>query len=312
MCQSSNVIKWGIRNGRQRYKCQNCHKLFIWKNEGKSIDKQKIWFKKWVMGRRTIQEIAHEKKCSVNTIHRLFDNFLDNPPTPQIKPNDNCHLMIDGTYFGDICLLNYFDNDLKHLQYFEIVRNENYGDFKLGLELLNKVGINIKSITSDGDRALIMAINEVLPGICHQRCIIHVQRMALAYLTRFPKQEAGKDLRKIVRDMHRIFDHEERKEWIDRYRKWEYDYHDFLNERTESFMDSRLYKHYGIRQAKAQISNTISHLFHYLDDPKIPKSTNGLECRFSYLKNNLRVHRGLSKEHKKSFILWYNWFKYND
>jgi AraC-like DNA-binding protein len=285
--------------------------LFVWKEKKNSIHRQKSWFKKWVMGRMTLEEIARQKDCSISTVQRLFREYLAHPPTPQIKPNDDCHLMIDGTYFGDICLLNYFDNDLKHLQYFEIVKNENYLDFKLGLELLKGVGLNIVSITSDGDRALIMAINEVFPGIVHQRCVIHVQRMALAYLTRFPKYPAGKELRKIVLDLHKIFDRKDRAEWIGRYRKWEAEHYDFLNERTEFLSDKKLYKHHGIRQAKAQISNTLSHLFHYLDDPKIPKSNNGLECRFSYLKNNLRIHRGLSKEHRKSFLLWYNWFKYN-
>lgn len=260
----------------------------------------------------TIDEIARQKKCSSRNVHRLFKEYLDHPPTPQIKSNSACHLMIDGTYFGEICLLNYFDNDLKHLQYYEIVKKENYLDFKLGLELLKAAGLNVVSITSDGDRGLIMAINEVFPGIVHQRCVVHVQRMALAYLTRYPKYLAGKELRLIVRDLHKISNHEERAEWVARYRNWEAEYHDFLSERTEFLSDKRLYKHYGIRQVRTLINNTLPHLFHYLDDPKIPKSNNGLECRFSYLKNNLRIHRGLSQEHRKSFLLWYNWFKYND
>lgn len=306
------VIKWGVRNNRQRYKCKRCHQLFVWKNKGKSLDGQRIWFKKWVMKRMTIDDIASLKKCSPRSIHRLFKNYLDHPPIPQIKENDNCHLMIDGTYLGDICLLNYFDNDLKYLQYYEITQKENYIDFRMGLELLKRSGLNIKSITSDGDRGLIRAINEVFPGVKHQRCIIHVQRMALAYLTRFPRYRAGRELRVIVLDLHKIFDHNDRAKWLGRYREWESKYYDFLNERSDYLSDKRLYKHYGIRQAKIQIKNTLPHLFHYLDDPKIPKSNNGLECRFSYLKNNLRVHRGLSKEHKKSFLLWYNWFKYND
>ena len=91
MCGSRRIIKWGIRSGRQRYKCQRCHKLFVWKNEGKSLDKQKIWFKKWVMGRMTLEEIAEQKECSARTIQRLFKEYLNNPPTPQIKANDNCH-----------------------------------------------------------------------------------------------------------------------------------------------------------------------------------------------------------------------------
>jgi len=312
MCLSGKIIKWGTRNNRQRYKCKRCGQLFVWKNIGKSLDRQKPWFKKWVIGRMTISEIAKTKKCSISTIQRLFKIYLDDPPTPQIKENSNCHLMIDGTYFGDICLLNYFDNDLKHLQYFEIVKSENYLDFKLGLELLKRVGLNIKSITSDGDRSLIMAISEVFPGIVHQRCIIHVQRMGLAYLTRYPKYQAGKDLRKIILDLHKVAGLGGRIEWVTRFRNWEAEYHDFLNERTEFLSDKRLYKHYGVRQVRTLVNNTLPHLFHYLYDPKIPKSNNGLECRFSYLKNNLRIHRGLSKEHKKSFLLWYNWFKYND
>ncbi len=312
MCGSKRIIKWGTQSGRQRYKCQRCHQLFVWKNKGKSLDKQKVWFKKWIMGRMTLEEIAKQKECSISTIQRLFREYLNNPPTPQIKANSNCHLMIDGTYTSDFCLLNYFDNDLKYLQYYEIVRDENYRDFELGLRLLKATGLNIVSITSDGDRGLIMAINEVFPGIVHQRCIIHVQRMGLAYLTRFPKTIAGRELRRMILDLHKVSSHEERVMWIERYRNWETKYHDFLNERTDSLSDKRLYKHFGIRQAKAQVSNTLSHLFHYLDDPKIPKSNNGLECRFSYLKNNLRIHRGLSKEHRKSFLLWYNWFKYND
>jgi hypothetical protein len=259
-----------------------------------------------------LKDIAKQKSCSISTVQRLFKKYLDHPPTPQIRENNNCHLMIDGTYHSDFCLLNYFDNDLKYLQYYEIVEHENYLDFRLGLELLKKAGLNIVSITSDGDRELIMAINEVFPGIIHQRCLVHVQRMSLAYLTKFPKNQAGRELKLIVLDLCRIYNHEERFVWVRRYNEWEARYHDFLNERNSSLSETKLFKHYDIRRVRTLINNTLSHLFHYLDDQKIPKSNNGLECRFSYLKNNLRIHRGLSKKHRRSFVLWYNWFKYNN
>lgn len=84
------------------------------------------------------------------------------------------------------------------------MRNENYRDFELGLRLLKAAGLNIVSITSDGDRSLIMAINEVFPGMTHQRCIVHVQRMALAYLTKFPKTIAGRELKNIILDLHKL------------------------------------------------------------------------------------------------------------
>ncbi len=174
MCLSNNIIKWGFQSGRQRYKCKRCNEFFVWKNKGKSLSKQRIWFKKWVVGRMTISEIAKVKKCSVSTIQRLFRQFLSNPPIPQIKKNNNCHLMIDGTYLNDSCQLNYFDNDLKYLQYFDIVLKENYIDYKLGLLALKKAGLNIISITCDGHKCLLNAIKDVFPNIIIQRCVVHV------------------------------------------------------------------------------------------------------------------------------------------
>jgi len=258
----------------------------------------------------TLEEIAKQKKCSISTIQRLFKNYLNNPPTPQIKENNNCHLIIDGTYHSDFCIINYFDSDLKHLQYFEIAKTENYRDFKLSLELLKSAGLNIASITSDGHRELILAVKEVLPGIKHQRCIIHVQRTAANYLTIFPRSEAGKELRKIVRDLHRINNRQEKNEWVAKFDYWNFNHREYINDRRRSFDSNHLYTHSEIRKARSVIKNSLPNLFYYLDDPKIPKSTNGLESRFSYLKNNLRIHRGLSKRNRKNFLLWYFHFKY--
>lgn len=116
ICLSGRVIKWGIRGDRQRYKCKRYHQLFVWKNNGKSIDKQKIWFKKWIFDRLEFSDIVKQKGCSVSTLQRLFKNYLDNPPTPQIKLNENCHLMIDGTYSGENqleCRFSYLKNNLR-------------------------------------------------------------------------------------------------------------------------------------------------------------------------------------------------------
>ncbi|PKL72213.1 hypothetical protein CVV26_02605 [Candidatus Kuenenbacteria bacterium HGW-Kuenenbacteria-1] len=97
--------------------------------------------------------------------------------------------------------------------------------------------------------------------------------MGLVYLKRFPKTEAGIILRHLIRKLHEISNHKDR--------------------------------------TRSLIKNALPNMFYYLDDSKIPKSSNGLECRFSYLKNNLNIHRGLTKKNRKNFILWYNYFKYN-
>lgn len=116
ICNSGKVIKWGVRNGKQRFLCRACGKLFIWKNTGASKNQRLKLFRKWIIGKYTLKELSKETKKSIKSLRILFKNFLDNPPKPKIKPNPKCYLTIDGIYFkNNFCLLNYRDNDLKYL-----------------------------------------------------------------------------------------------------------------------------------------------------------------------------------------------------
>lgn len=244
-------------------------------------------------------------------MQRLFKNYLDNPPKFQIKTNQDCHLIIDGVYFkNNFCVLNYFDNDLKHLQYFRITERENYYNYLTDLEFLKQLGLTIKSVTSDGQKGLIKAVNNVFPNIIHQRCIIHIQRMSLIYLTRFPKTEAGAELRFLARILHAIKSYNDKNLWIECFENWCEKYDNFLKEKSISPSGRKWYTHKMLRRTRSLIKNALSSMFYYLDDPVIPKSTNGLETRFSFLKNDLKIHRGLSKKNRENFVKWYNYFKY--
>ena len=256
--------------------------------------------------------MSYESGKSISTLRILFKNYLNDPPRFKPKVNNNCHLLIDGTYFKtNFCALHYFDNDLNHLQYFRIVERENYYNYLTDLEFLKQLGLTVVSITSDGQKGLIKAINDVFPNTIHQRCIIHIQRLSLAYLTRFPKTDAGIELRYLVKELHRIETYYDRDLWIKYFNNWCIKYNDFLKEKSESESGRRWFTHKSLRKTRSLIKNALPNMFHYLDDYRIPKSTNGLETRFSYLKNSLRIHRGLSNENRKNFIVWYNYFKYN-
>jgi hypothetical protein len=307
------VIKWGVRNGRQRFFCAACKKLFIRKNEGASRNQKLKLFRKWVIGKYTLKELSRESKKSIDTLRILFKKFLDDPPKPQVKPNLKCHLTIDGTYFkNNFCLLNYYDNDLKRLQYYRTVERENYCDYLSDLEFLKQVGLNIVSITSDGQKGLIKAVDNVFPNVIHQRCIIHIQRLSLAYLTRNPKTQAGIILRQLVKHLHKIDNHDKRDYWIFFFNEWCKKCNDFLKDRSISASGRKWYTHKLLRRTRSLIKNALPDMFHYLDNCHIPKSTNGLESRFSYLKNNLKIHRGLNRKNRRSFIIWYNYFKHQN
>lgn len=244
-------------------------------------------------------------------MQRLFKRFLNNPPKLNIQPHSNCHLIIDGVHFGqEFCLVNYLDNDLKYLQLHSLMERENFEGFLVDLNLLKTSMLQVVSITSDGKQGLIKAVKQVFPETVHQRCVIHIQRMSLIYLTRFPKTEAGRMLRYLVVKLHEINSYQRRDIWIKLFNRWHEEYDDFLKEKSESSSGRKWYTHKLLRRTRSLIKNALPNLFHYLDDSKIPKSTNGLETRFSYLKNNLKIHRGLTKKNRRNFILWYNYFKY--
>jgi len=197
------------------------------------------------------------------------------------------------------------------LQYFRIVERENYYNYLTDLEFLKQLGLTVVSITSDGQKGLIKAVRAVYPNVIHQRCIVHIQRMSLAYLTRHPKTDAGIELRYLVKMLHKIETYHDRDLWIEYFNNWREKYDNFLKEKSESDSGRKWYTHKSLRKTRSLIKNALPNMFYYLDNYRIPKSTNGLETKFSYLKNNLRIHRGLSNENRKNFVIWYNYFKYN-
>lgn len=267
-------------------------------------------FRKWIIERQTIKELSQRNGKSVDTLRIIFKKFLNYPPLPKPEPDSHCHLIIDGTHFkNNFCVLVYYDSKLKRRQYFRVVDQECWYNYMTDLEYLKQVGLNVASITSDGQKGLIKAVRDVFPEAIHQRCIIHIQRMALIYLTRFPKTQAGITLRYWVRKLHLIENHEQKYYWIAEFEGWCGKYDLFLKERSISFSGRKWYTHKLLRRTRSLIKNALPNMFHYLDNSNIQKSTNGLESQFSYLKNTLKIHRGLSKKNRENFVRWYYYFK---
>lgn len=292
--------------------CKNCNKFFIWKNSGTSKNQKLKLFYKWIIGKQTLQELSKNYNKSIDALRISFQKFLDQPIPLKVKINKNCYLIIDATYFKkEFCLIDYYDYFLKRSQYYRLLKNENFDDIVYDLRYLKQQGLNVAGITSDGHKALTGAIKQVFPDAIHQRCIIHIQRMSLIYLTRFPKSQAGKDLRILVKVLHKIDNKRKRNIWIKCFNNWCQKYNSFLQEKSQSLSGRKWYTHKLIRRTRSLIKNALPDMFHYLDNSNIQKSTNGLESRFSYLKNNLKIHRGLTNENRKKFILWYMFFKSN-
>ena len=260
-----------------------------------------------MLGRNTFYQIQASSGYSQATIQRLFAYFHAHPPVINIQATHPCHLIIDGTYFaGNRCLIIYYDSDIRYTHLYRVSTHERYEELKKDLLTLKNHGLSIMSITCDGHRALLKAIHDVFPTMIVQRCLVHVQRMSLIYLTQRPKTEAGIELRSLVLWLHTITTHEKKQEWIRVFTTWCSRYEVFLREKSVNPLTTRhWYTHRKLRRTRSLILHALPNLFHYLDDPLIPKSTNGVESFFGILKNHLAIHRGLSSEHWSSYITWY-------
>ena len=66
-----------------------------------------------------------------------------------------------------------------------------------------------------------------------------------------------------------------------------------------------------IKRARSMLLKALPDMFHYLDDPKIPHSTNSLEGYFGRLKEHYRQHRGLARQKRSNYFNWYFHLKPN-
>jgi len=310
-CGSLDSIKWGKQANRQRYKCKNCDIFFTIQNESVTKANLLVWFKRWIVHKHTFEQLSQESGYSISTLQRYFYRQLEDPPIWQTKQSQPVNLLIDGTYFGnDLCLVIYRDDKIKFTQLYRLTDGEWFEEIKEDLENILSLGIEIQSITCDGHKAVLRAIRFVCPYIPTQRCLFHIQNMCRIWLTSRPKSLAAKELRSIVGQLHMIKFHNDKLFWIRQLRQWYSLHKDFVQEKTLHEQSKRWwYTHKLLRRSFAVIKNALPDMFHYLDNANIPKTTNGLESFFGHLKDNLSIHRGLSKSHKKSFIKWYLYFK---
>lgn len=288
--------------------------LFTRSNKQTALSNQFVWFRKWVLHRQTFKYLSQESGKSVRTLKRLFSYYLDNAPQLKFYPQEKLNLLIDGTYFSnDICLIIYRDNQIKFTQLYRITNGEYYEEIKEDLENILSLEIQIESITCDGHRSILKAIKKVCKDVILQRCVVHIQRECKVWLTTNPKSQAGQSLRSIVNKLSLVDSHDKAQRWMKEIYDWHCHYKQFIQEKSFNETSGRYwYKHKLVRRAFILIKNALPNMFQYLFNERVPKSTNGLESFFGHLKSHLLLHRGMTKEHRKSFIKWYLYFKNNE
>lgn len=135
-----------------------------------------------------------------------------------------------------------------------------------------------------------------------QMCHFHQAKTIRRYITKRPRLQAGKDLKKI---MYRLTQTNETN-FTKKLDEWYEEYKYFIEEKSTNIETGKsYYTHYKVRAAYRSLRANLPYLFtrKKYPDREIPNTTNTLDGgTFSPLKILIKIHRGLSKSLKLKLV----------
>ena len=163
-CGFLEVIKWGKRDGHQRYKCKNCGSLFTFRRKDIGKSNRFVWFEWWILGKQTLEQISTLSGYSTRQLSRWFDEYLDSCPIWRIRFHERVNLLIDGTWFPNkLCLVLYRNETVKSTLFYRLTDDEWEDEMWEDLRNIQSLGIEIESVTSDGGANIIKAVRKACP-----------------------------------------------------------------------------------------------------------------------------------------------------
>lgn len=146
-------------------------------------------------------------------------------------------------------------------------------------------------------------LQQALRPIRVQMCQFHQMLIVRRYLTQEPDLDASRDLLALVNMITKT----DKESFIGAFNDWHEKYKEVLNERVHDKRIKRYTPPYmppRLRSAYLSLKRNMPLLWTFYDYPEtgLPNTNNGLEGLFSDLKSKVRVHSGLSKDHRKKLL----------
>jgi hypothetical protein len=265
--------KWGKdARGNARFRCKNCGVSFLRKRYDLTQKYKKELFRKWLLSKLSLTELATDYKTTRQTLHTWFTPFWQEEPTPKTVPIAAQVLIIDGKYVERNATV-LIAATLKGVVSWQFSQRENAHSWMTFLQSLKHIPF---AIVCDGQRGMLKAIKQRFPGMVVQRCQFHVIQYCLAKLTQKPESAAAIELRELVLRISSIKTKRQFAYWITDYLQWYQMYRDFLKQKT--YQESSLtptgrsswhYTHGRLHAAHSHLKNAIPNLFKYLLFPQV-------------------------------------------
>ena len=149
----------------------------------------------------------------------------------------------------------------------------------------------------------------MFPKVPRQRCVVHVQRECLSQITLHPRTPEGKSLKSLVIGLANVKTANDRLWWEKLFENWREENEEWVCAKgTLESSHQTYFLHNDLRKAFVHLKRALPNLFQYIDHPDLPKTTNAIEAFFGHIKDQLRIHRGLSEARVDNFLHWYLFF----
>ena len=287
------MVKNGLRGRSHLYKCKDCGRQFL---GGRRRDKSQV-ITDYIEGKQTRDQLALKYGVSSKTIGRDLEGMRY---VQKISKYKQVVIQMDTTYWGrNFGLMVIKDSVRKRVLWRKYVRHETIADYMEGVQWLKDHGFKIYGVVIDGMRGLAQALWPYPVQLCQFHQILTVKH----YLTQEPDLDASRELLELVNSITRM----DKESFMGAFNEWYERHKDVVNERVHDKRIKRKtppYMRPRLRSAYLSVKRNMPLLWTFYDNPNIglPNTNNGLEGIFSDIKTKLRVHSGISKDHRKKLI----------
>jgi hypothetical protein len=283
--------------GTPRYYCLHCRRSSIIHRRDTRERHIHDHFVSWLIGRDTISSIAKSLGVTRQALWKQFRYFFDAPSLEPRVPDDYKPrvLIVDATFIhGNVmCVLVSVDED--NNIFFSFSEKESYQAWISFLSQFSKPDV----VVADGQKGLKLALFTLWPDVDFQRCQFHVIKLIHRYITREPKENAGRELLRYLYNLKKVKSVEKARRWVSLYQLWERRYEKMLKEKTAS----GAYRHRDLRSARSAVRKALPHLFVFLNHPGAPNTTNLVEgWANTAIAEGLRRHRGIRLHQKRTLV----------
>lgn len=264
-------------------------------------------FRRWLIGTESLSSIAARRGCTIQTLENRFSRFWAHLPEPVIPQSlFDTHLVVDAVYLeghNECVLIGRSGSDNV---FWMFSRQETLLSW---LAFINKIPKPL-ALVCDGQSGLFSAVKTAWAGVPVQRCLAHIQRLAIQKLTTRPRTMAGLELLRLTYRLTKTKTQAEKADWLNDFDSWDVRWERFLRERTcgthPTGQQTWWYTHRRIRAMRNTLKQSLENLFVHLDYPSVPSTTNLVEGGInSRLKELLQRHRGMSLAHRKVAVAHY-------